>query len=66
MPERLQEILPAQRADREIEEHRRERERQPRRMRAGDCDAHAPQIDVVEKQREQCRRQQHDDRGSKM
>ena len=56
-PQRLEQVLPAPRAHQQIDEHRRQRQRQPLRARAHESvRPHPPQIDVVQKQRDEQRR----------
>jgi hypothetical protein len=62
--ERLQQILPAERSNREIDHHRQQRQRQPFGTGPDDFCANAPEIDVVEKQRDQSDRDGQDDDGA--
>src|SRR5206468_5856404 len=60
--ERFQQVLPAERSNRKIDHHRHKRERQPFGTGPDDFCANAPEIDVVEEQRDQSDRDgQHDD-----
>jgi hypothetical protein len=66
VPEGLEQVLPAPRPNRQVAEHRRDREEQPRRLSPQDLAAHAPQIDVLQEQADQQRRErQHDDRSDR-
>ena len=48
--ERLEQVLPTPRANREIREHRQQRQRQPLGARVHDLAGDATQVDVVQKQ----------------
>ena len=64
--QRLQQILPAPGTHQQIREHRRQRQRQPLRPRAHDLADHAPQIDVVQEQRDEQHRERQDNDCAEM
>jgi len=64
VPQRLEQVLPAEGPNRQVHDHRCEREHQPLRPRMGDGGHDTPQIDVVQKQGDQRNGdRQHDERA---
>ena len=52
-PQRFEQELPAPAADRQVHEHRRERQGEPLRFSAGDVGGDPPEVDVMKKQRQE-------------